>query len=112
HISFRTLDIAAHKAPVRRTSTTSGLSRELRRALLWPRLAFLQLGHLAFEPAQPALENVRLGGLHGLFQPAQESQEPRPAALWARVVSRIAQGSSIRGQFLTCETLHVRAGAR
>src|SRR5258706_2819807 len=71
-------------------------SREVRRGLLRAGLARFQLCHLAFEPPQSAVENVCLSGLHRLVEPAQEAQEPRPAALWADAVRRVAHGSSIR----------------
>src|SRR5882672_5714212 len=77
-------------------STARVASREVRRGLLRAGLARFQLCHLAFEPPQSAVENVCLSGLHRLVEPAQEAQEPRPAALWARAVRRVAHESSIR----------------
>src|SRR5258705_1147881 len=76
-------------------STDHVASREVRRGLLRTGLACLQLCHFAFEPAQPAVEDVRLGSLHRLFEPAQEPQQSRPAAVGARVVRRVVHKCSI-----------------
>src|SRR5262249_46356644 len=105
HHSYHTLGRDAHRAASGRTnlgSTDRAASREVRRGLSRAGLARFQLCHFAFETVQPAVENVRLCGLHRLFEPAQEPQEPRPAALWARAVRRVVHESSIRTAGLSC----------